>query len=102
MKDNNYYSSQEAQAYVTAINILAVEYLLLNHDNNTYGLLVQEIDELTDDELIELWIAFDLNNHISTLGAMVSHGEYKDQLRLLISYLEYVRAKKQWNKIMEK
>ena len=83
------YKSYEAAAYVTAINILAVEYLIKTNDREEYCRRVHQVYELTEDELNNLHIYLSLNRHVSSLGAMITQGDYEDQREDLLYFLDH-------------
>lgn len=83
------YKNRETAAYVTAINILAVEYLIKTNNPEEYGRRVQQVYMLTEDELMTLFISFDLNRHISSLGAMITQGDYDGQCEDLLYFLDH-------------
>ena len=83
------YKNIETDAYCTAINILAVEYLLRGYDPEEYIRRGKQVSALTEDELIVLYIDLSLNMHTSTLGAMVTQGDYETQRERLIYFLDH-------------
>lgn len=91
-KDRNFkrapFSCIEADAYVTAINILAVEYLVKTQNPEEYSRRVHQVYELTDDELSSLWVWLSMNRHTSTLGAMITQGDYEYQRDDLLEFLD--------------
>lgn len=84
----NPFSCIEADAYVTAINILAVEYLVKTQNPEEYSRRAHQVSELTDDELSVLWVWLSLNRHTSTLGAMITRGDYEYQRDDLLEFLD--------------
>ena len=78
----------EADAYVTAINILAVEYLVKTQNPEEYSRRVHQVYELTDDELSSLWVWLSMNRHTSSLGAMITQGDYEYQRDDLLEFLD--------------
>lgn len=82
------YRSTLAGAYVTAINILAVEYLIKTQDEETYGKYCELVNELSDDELDDLQFDLSFNMHTSSLGAMITQGDYDEQRKILMDYLD--------------
>lgn len=78
----------EADAYVTAINILAVEYLVKTQNPEEYSRRVHQVYELTDDELSVLWVWLSMNRHTSSLGAMITQGDYEYQRDDLLEFLD--------------
>lgn len=83
------YKNQETAAYCTAINILAVEHLIKTNNPEEYSRRCKQVSALTEDELIILHVWLDLNRHISTLGAMITQGDYAGQLEDLYDFLDY-------------
>lgn len=84
----------EAEAYVTAINILAVEYLIKTDNKEEYCRRGQQVSKLTDDELVELWVELTLNMHTSSLGAMITQGDYEHQKDNLLKFLDDKNSEK--------
>ena len=85
------YIHNEADAYVTAINILAVEYLIKTDNKEEYSRRAEQVSELTDYELTYLWIELSLNMHTSSLGAMITHGDYEHQKEALLNFLDHYK-----------
>lgn len=83
------YKSPMAAAYTTAINILAVEYLVKTYNWEEYSRRVHQVYELTEVELEILHIYLDLNMHISSLGAMITQGDYEHQREILLDFLDH-------------
>lgn len=83
------YKSPIAAAYVTAINILAVEYLIKTDNREEYSRRVHQVYELTEDELDILDIYFSLNMHTSSLGAMITQHDYDHQREVLLDFLDH-------------
>ena len=83
------YKNVETAAYTTAINILAVEYLVKKGDRDEYSRRVKQVYELTELELDVLFLILDLNRHISSLGAMITQGDYDGQLEDLLDFLDH-------------
>lgn len=83
------YKSQEAEAYTTAINILAVEYLIRTYNWGEYTRRAKQVYELTPDELVCLYIELSMNKHTSNLGAMISHGDFGGQRDDLLYFLDH-------------
>ena len=83
------FKSIEADAYVTAINILAVEYLVKTKNPEEYSRRIHQVYELTDDELSVLYVWLSLNMHTSTLGAMITQGDYDTQRENLFEFLDH-------------
>lgn len=82
------YKNPETAAYVTAINILAVEYLVKTFDWEEYSRRVEQVYALTEEELTVLHLYLDMNRHISSLGAMISQGDYDGQCEELLDFLD--------------
>lgn len=82
------YVNVETAAYCTAINILAVEYLVVKQDYAEYSRRVHQVCKLEDDDLSVLYISLALNMHTSTLGAMITQGDYETQRENLIDFLD--------------
>lgn len=83
------YKSVIADAYTTAINILAVEYLIKTDDREEYSRRVHQVYELTENELDVLHIYLSLNMHTSSLGAMITQGDYERQREKLLYFLDH-------------
>lgn len=83
------YKSPMAAAYTTAINILAVEYLIKTDNREEYARRVHQVYDLTEVELEILHIYLDLNMHISSLGAMITQGDYEHQREILFDFLDH-------------
>ena len=83
------YKNNMADAYVTAINILAVEYLIKTDDREEYSRRCQQVYELTETELDILHIRLSLNMHTSSLGAMITQGDYDYQRERLLHFLDH-------------
>ena len=84
----NPFKSIEADAYVTAINILAVEYLVKTNNEEEYGRRYNQVSELSDTDLSILWCYLSMNMHTSTLGAMITQGDYDEQRDELLWFLD--------------
>ena len=83
------YKNFITEAYCTAINILAVEYLVKTDDRKEYARRVQQVYELTEIDLAILHTYLSLNKHTSTLGAMITQGDYDSQRDVLLHFLDY-------------
>ena len=81
------YCGPYAAGYATAINILAVEYLIKTQDEDTYGYYCDIVNKLSEDELYDLYLLLSFNMHTSTLGAMITQGDYDAQWCILMGYL---------------
>lgn len=82
------YKNSETAAYVTAVNILAVEYLVKTNDPEEYSRRIDQVYKLSEEDLTVLFVRLDLNRHISSLGAMITQGDYDGQLEDLIDFLD--------------
>lgn len=85
----NPFVSIEADAYVTAINILAVEYLIKTDNYVEYVRRGDQVDALSEDELSCLWVCLSFNMHTSSLGAMITQGDYEHQREALFDFLDH-------------
>ena len=83
------YVSNEADAYVTAINILAVEYLIKTDNREEYSRRIAQVYELEKDDLTILHIRLSLNMHTSSLGAMITQDDYESQREALLYFLDH-------------
>lgn len=83
------YKNAIADAYTTAINILAVEYLIKTNDHEEYSRRINQVCELTENELEVLHIRLSLNMHTSSLGAMITQGDYEHQREELLCFLDH-------------
>ena len=79
-----------AEAYVTAVNILAVEYLIKQNNYEEYSKWIRIVYCLTEDDLYMLQSWLSINMHTSSLGAMITQGDYESQRRILMEFLEGV------------
>lgn len=99
MDDPNFkrdpFKSRIAEAYVTAINIIAVEYLVRNLDPDEYSRRCLQVCKLDEIELELLYIELSMNMHTSTLGAMITQGDYGIQYERLLNFLDNPEAR--WN-----
>ena len=94
MSKHAIYKSNASNAYVTAINILAVEYLIKTNDQAEYIRRVNQVYDLTEMELEDLYFWLTFNMHTSTLGAMITQGDYAAQRELLFDFLDAKEKKK--------
>lgn len=85
----NPYKNIVTEAYITAINILAVEYLVKTNNPEEYSRRVQQVYDLTEVELEILYIWLSLNMHTSSLGAMITQGDYDNQRDELMTFLDH-------------
>lgn len=82
------YKHHMADAYVTAVNILAVEYLIKTKDEDEYDKRSKQLNELSDLDLEMLYFELSLNKHTSSLGAMITQGDYDSQKENLLWFLD--------------
>lgn len=82
------YICSEAEGYVTAINILAIEYLIKANNREEYNRWIRVLSkaELSDLEILKIHLG--LNRHTSSLGAMITQGDYENQREDLMEFLE--------------
>ena len=85
----NPYKNEQTEAYITAINILAVEYLVKTYKYEEYIRRVLQVRELDYNDLITLDVLLSLNMHTSSLGAMITQGDYDTQLEVLLDFLDH-------------
>ena len=85
----NPYKNIVTEAYITAINILAVEYLVKTNNPEEYSRRINQVYELTDEDLEILYIWLSLNMHTSSLGAMITQGDYDNQRDELMTFLDH-------------
>ena len=83
------YKSTVAEAYVTAINILAVEYLIKSCNWDEYVRRCEQVVALDEDDLTILQIDLSLNMHTSSLGAMITQFDYNTQRENLLYFLDH-------------
>ena len=81
------YNNEAAEGYVTAVNILAVEYLIKTNNRAEYTRLIDILHLLDELELEDLQFNFSFNRHTSSLGAMITQGDYEYQREFLLGYL---------------
>ena len=88
LQPRNPYVNNVTAAYITAINILAVEFLIKYNEPNLYARYIERLYGLTEAELDSLFIVLDYNKHTSSLGAMITQGDYDEQKRILYEFLD--------------
>ena len=88
MREIYSYSVEAQKAYDTAINILAVEYLIKTSNHEEYGRLGEVLTMLSDYELERLYVDLSLNMHVNNLGEMITHDDYGFQKELLFLFLD--------------
>lgn len=74
--DQTVYTDYKHEAWVAALNVLAVEFLAKTNQPDKYTQYCERLSTLTDDELDILHIDLKINHHITSLGHMLSHGDY--------------------------
>ena len=90
----NPYVNGETEVYVTAINILAVEFLIKTRDEERYSHYCDIVNKLDDYDLELLWWELTLNMHTSSLGAMITHSDYDEQRDNLLYFLDHLDEKR--------
>jgi hypothetical protein len=88
--NRNPYVCDEAEAYVTAINILAVEHLVKTDNYAEYCRLTNILSKADMLDLSVLRICLSLNHHTSSLGAMITQGDYEYQKECVMDFLEEI------------
>lgn len=88
------YINAASEGYVAAINILAVEFLVKKYDRDEYTKWVNKVYALSEEDLDFLYFRLALNMHTSTLGAMISQGDYEFQRETLFDFLKEVDHEK--------
>ena len=96
----NPYVNGETEVYVTAINILAVEFLIKTRDEERYGHYCDIVNKLDDYDLELLRWELTLNMHTSSLGAMITHSDYDEQRDNLLYFLDHLDEKRAAMKII--
>lgn len=86
---HNPYKNIVTEAYITAINILAVEYLVKTNNPEEYSRRINQVYKLTDEDLELLYIYLSMNMHTSSLGAMITQGDYDNQRDELMTFLDH-------------
>lgn len=88
--DRTVYTDYKHEAWVAALNILAVEFLVKTNQPDKYTQYCEKLSALTDDELDILHIDLEINHHITSLGHMLSHGDYDWVKGALFEFLEEI------------
>lgn len=83
----NPYVCYEAEAYVTAINILAIEFLVKTNDEESYLRWCNVLSKADLDDLAVLDVYLSVNHHVSSLGAMITQRDYEYQKETLFDFL---------------
>ena len=101
IKRGNPYKNDATAAYVTAVNILAVEYLVKgaifpkkNYYEYMYKKYYTILINLKNEQLEDLYRILSFNRHISSLGAMITQKDYRDQVNDLLTFLDNVDKEK--------
>ena len=80
---------RQRHIFNTAVNILAVEFLIKTDQKQVYECLISLLRMRQEDVGLEtLGIYLELNMHIGNLGEMVSQGDYEYQKDLLMEFLD--------------
>lgn len=85
--DYTVYSDLKSEAWVAALNVLAVEFLVKTNQPEKYSHYCELLNSLDDDDLEELHVCLDLNKHITSLGHMISHNDYDEVRDEVFEYL---------------
>lgn len=83
------YTDFKHEAWIAALNILAVEFLVKTNQPEKYQHYRDELDSLSDDNLTIMHAYFDMGNgHTTSLGHMLSHGDYDSLKETLFDLLD--------------
>ena len=82
------YVNKATEAYVAAVNILAVEFLVKTNDREKYTRYVKTLEALDTDKLEGLYCLLANMMNTSTLGAMITKSYYDIQKGALLNFLE--------------
>lgn len=83
ISDATVYSDIKHEGWVAALNVLATEFYVKTNKPERYSYYCDILNSLDDSELEWLQTILQINCHITSLGHMMSHGDYdaiKDQL----------------------
>lgn len=86
--DATVYTRVEAEAWAAALNILAVEFYVKSNDAEKYSHYCTILNSLNDNDLDVLHCLMQINNHITSLGHMFSHGDYDSVKDTLFEFLD--------------
>ena len=86
--DRTVYTDFKHQAFVAALNILATEFYVKTNQPEKYSYYCERLSSLDDTQLECLHIWLSLNCHITSLGHMMSHGDYEAAKDKLFYFLE--------------
>lgn len=82
------YASEAAEGFVTAVNILAVEYLVKQNNFDEYSRWINVLYTFAEEDLEDLQLYLSINKHTSSLGAMITQGDYDHQREILMDFLK--------------
>lgn len=86
--DRTVYTDYKHEAWVAALNILATEFYVKTNQPEKYAYYCEQLSKLDDTDLECLHIWLSLNRHITSLGHMMSHGDYEQAKDNLFEFLE--------------
>ena len=86
--DSTVYTDYKHEAWVAALNILATEFYVKTNQPEKYTYYCEQLNKLDDTDLECLHIWLSLNRHITSLGHMMSHGDYEQAKDNLFEFLE--------------
>jgi hypothetical protein len=86
--DATVYTDFKHEAWVAALNILATEFYVKTNQPEKYTYYCEQLAKLDDNDLECLHIWLSLNRHITSLGHMMSHGDYEQAKDNLFDFLE--------------
>lgn len=86
--DYTIYTDNKSEAWAAALNVLATEFLVKTAQPEKYSYYVDILRSFDDDKLNALCFYISLNNHIATLGHMLSHGDYDSIRDRLFEFLK--------------
>ena len=81
------YSLDAQRAFNTAVNILAVEYLIKTDNKPEYSRQVEQLSLLDHHALESMFLDLSLNMHTRNLGEMITQGDYAYQTEVLLQKL---------------
>ena len=88
------YVNNETEAYVTAVNIIAVEYLIKTSNPAEYERRICQLYSLTETDWNNIFGLLTYNMHTSSLGAMITQGDYEEQKVQLFTYLDDAKERR--------
>jgi hypothetical protein len=86
--DRTVYSDRKHEGWVAALNILATEFYVKVRDPMRYSYYCDKLNSLSDDDLELLCSLLEINNHITSLGHMMSHNDYDSVKDTLFEFLD--------------